>query len=44
MTEDMKSTVISGTPRQNSMKITETSLTIGMSDHRPRGQRDAQRQ
>ena len=31
----MNSTVISGTPRTNSMKITENSRTAGMRERRP---------
>ncbi len=36
MTEDMNSTVIKGTPRQNSIKPTQTALTIGICERRPR--------
>ena len=39
MTLAMKSTVISGTPRQASMKITEKVLTIGIFDRRPSASR-----
>ncbi|MNZ80704.1 hypothetical protein D3C78_993470 [compost metagenome] len=35
ITEDMNSTVISGTPRQNSMKVTQTTFTAGMFERRP---------
>ena len=31
----MNSTVISGTPRTNSMKMTENSRTVGISERRP---------
>ena len=35
----MNSTVISGTPRTNSMKITENSFTAGMVERRPSASR-----
>ncbi len=35
ITEDMNSTVISGTPRQNSMKVTQITRIAGMSERRP---------
>ena len=35
----MNNTVITGTPRTNSMKVTETSLTTGSSERRPRASR-----
>ena len=39
ITLDMNSTVISGTPRQTSMKITENSRTMGMRERRPSASR-----
>ncbi|MNJ76440.1 hypothetical protein D3C77_737200 [compost metagenome] len=36
MTEDMNNTVINGTPRQNSMKVTHTTFTAGIFERRPR--------
>ncbi|MNQ89018.1 hypothetical protein D3C85_1043120 [compost metagenome] len=36
ITEDMNSTVINGTPRQNSMKVTQMTLIAGISERRPR--------
>ena len=36
MTEAINSTVISGTPRQNSIKMTQKLLTMGMFERRPR--------
>ena len=39
MTEAMKRTVISGTPRQNSMKVIENILTIGSLERRPSARR-----
>ena len=39
MTDDMNNTVISGTPRQNSMKMTQNILTIGISDRLPSASR-----
>ena len=35
----MNSTVISGTPRQSSMKMTENSLTTGICERRPSASR-----
>ncbi|MNY24923.1 hypothetical protein D3C86_1586680 [compost metagenome] len=35
ITEDMNSTVINGTPRQNSMKVTQTTRIAGMFERRP---------
>ena len=35
ITEDMNSTVINGTPRQNSMKVTQTTRMAGMFERRP---------
>ena len=35
----MNSTVISGTPRTNSMKTVEASRTVGMSERRPSASR-----
>ena len=40
----MNSTVISGTPRTNSMKITESKRTIGSRERRPSASSDAERQ
>ena len=39
MTLAMNSTVISGTPRTTSMKMTETSLTTGIFERRPSASR-----
>ena len=39
MTDAMKSTVMSGTPRHNSMKATDIALMIGMSERRPSASR-----
>ena len=39
ITEDMNSTVINGTPRQNSMKVTQTTFTAGIFERRPRASR-----
>ena len=36
MTEDMNNTVISGTPRQNSIKTTDADLAIGIEERLPR--------
>ncbi len=39
ITDDMNSTVISGTPRQNSMKVTQRTRMAGMSERRPSASR-----
>ena len=39
MTLAMNNTVISGTPRTNSMKNTENSLTVGIFERRPSASR-----
>ena len=39
ITDDMNSTVISGTPRQNSMKVTHTTFTAGIFERRPKASR-----
>ena len=44
MTLDMNSTVISGTPRQNSMKTIEANLITGSCERRPSAKQDADRQ
>ncbi len=38
----MNSTVTRGTPRTNSMKITENSLTVGILDRRPSAKKDTE--
>ncbi|MCY1432485.1 hypothetical protein D9M71_484850 [compost metagenome] len=39
ITDDMNSTVISGTPRQNSMKVTQTTRIAGIFERRPSANR-----
>ena len=39
ITDDMNSTVINGTPRQNSINTTDTDFTIGMVERRPSARR-----